>query len=159
MSSFASRFCLSGMDKEMNARMMLIDIHKTFDKLDHKIIVREKTCLGFKTSLTKWFESYLSSRKSSASVDDIFLEAGTFSCDVPLWSILMLLLLLIYINDIPQLLSESGFRSVNWLHVPERVVSCLATTVFKCLNGIASRYINSMFQPLPNMYSTRLQIR
>ena len=113
MPSFASRFFLSGIDKEMNAGMILIDIHKTFDKLDHKIIVREKTCLGFKTSLTKWFESYLSSRKSSASVDDIFSEAGTFNCDVPLWCILMLLMLLIYINDIPQLLSESGFRSVN----------------------------------------------
>ena len=36
------------------------------------------------TSLTKWFESYLSSRKSFASVDDIFSEAGTLNCDLPL---------------------------------------------------------------------------
>ena len=39
-------------------------------------------------SLIKWFESYLSSRESFVSVNDIFSEAGNLNCGVPQESIL-----------------------------------------------------------------------
>ena len=43
--------------------MTLVDLQKAFDTLLHIIIPENMTCLGFKTSVIEWFESYLSNRK------------------------------------------------------------------------------------------------
>ena len=64
--------------------------------------------LGFKAPIIKWFESYLLNSKFYVSVDGVFSEAGVLTCDFPWGSILGSLLFLIYINELPQLLSESG---------------------------------------------------
>ena len=52
-------FVSTGMDKGMHIGMILIDLQKSFATLGHKIILEKMTCLGFKTPLIKWLESYL----------------------------------------------------------------------------------------------------
>ena len=66
----------------MHTAMVLIDLQKALDALDHKILLKKMTCLGFKTSVIKCFESYLSSRKFFVSVNVIFLEVGILNCAV-----------------------------------------------------------------------------
>ena len=78
-----------------------------FDILDHKFLLDKMTCLGFKTSVIIWFESYLSNR-FLVSVHNVFSKAGILICGVPRWSILGPLRFLKYINDLLQSLSESG---------------------------------------------------
>ena len=46
-------FVLAGMDKQMHTSMILADLQEAFDTLDHRV----------RTSVIKWFESYLSNRK------------------------------------------------------------------------------------------------
>ena len=101
-------FLLSDMDKGMYTGMILIDLQKAFNTLNHKILLKKMTYLGFKTLVIKCFESHLSSRKFFVSADNIFLEAAILSSGVLQGSILGSLLFLIYINDLPQSLSESG---------------------------------------------------
>ena len=57
---------------------ILIDLQKAFNTLDHKVLLKKMTYLGFKTSLIKWFESYLSSKIFFISVDDIFVGGWNF---------------------------------------------------------------------------------
>ena len=41
----------------MHNAMILIDLQKAFELLDHKIL-EKMACLGFKTPVIEWFESY-----------------------------------------------------------------------------------------------------
>ena len=64
-------------------------------------------CVGFKKAVIKWFKSYLSNGKFFASIKGVFSEEGLLICGVPQGSVLGSLLFLIYINDLPQSLSET----------------------------------------------------
>ena len=93
----------------MDTGMIMIDLQKAFGVLDHnKILLEKMTCLGFKTPPIKWFKSYLSNKEFFVFPNDVFSEAVTLNCGIPQRFILGLPLSLIYINDLPQSLSESG---------------------------------------------------
>ena len=47
--------------------MILVDLQKAFDTLDYAVLLQKMKYFGFRTSETKWFESYLSNKKFSFS--------------------------------------------------------------------------------------------
>ena len=51
---------------------ILIGLQRAFDSLDHKILLKKMSCLGFKTPEMKWLKSYLPNRNLFVSVDDVF---------------------------------------------------------------------------------------
>ena len=70
-------FVATGMDKEMHTGMILVDFQKSFDTLDHGVLLRKMKYFGFRASVIRWFESYLSTRKFLVCIDNVFSEAGT----------------------------------------------------------------------------------
>ena len=92
----------------MNKGTILIELQKAFDTLEHKIFLKKMTYLGFKTSIIKWFESYLQSKKYCVPVDDSFSEPKTLNCGVSQGSILWSLPFFIWINDLPQSLQKGS---------------------------------------------------
>ena len=50
---------LRGIEKGLHTGMILVDLQKTFDT----VILQQMECIGFKESVIKWFQSYLSNRK------------------------------------------------------------------------------------------------
>ena len=89
--------------------MILVDLQKAFHTLDHGVLPQKMKYFGFLTSVIKWFESCLSNRKILVCIDHVFPEAGTLNYGVSQDSILGLLLLLLYVNDLPQSSSVTGF--------------------------------------------------
>ena len=79
--------------------MILTDLQKAFDTIDHKILIEKMKCMGFSNDVTKWFESYLSKRMFSVNVEKSFSDKAPISCGVPQGSILGPLLFLLYVND------------------------------------------------------------
>ena len=79
--------------------MVLIDLQKAFDTVDHDILLEKLDAMGFNHN--KWFESYLKGRKQMVVVNDVSSETGTVTCGVPQGSILGPLLFLCYVNDMP----------------------------------------------------------
>ena len=63
---------------------------------------------GFRTSVIKWFKSYLSNRKFLVSTDNVFSEGGSLKYSAPQGTILVLLLFLLYVIGLPQPLSDAG---------------------------------------------------
>ena len=75
-------FVATGMDKQMHTGMVLVDLHRAFDTSDHGVLLEKMKYFGFRVSVIKWFESYLSNRKFLICSDNCFSEAGTFKCIV-----------------------------------------------------------------------------
>ena len=65
-------------------------------------------CIGFKESVIKWFQSCLSNKKFFVTLEIVFSYVRLINCGVPQGSALGLLLFLIYINNLPQTLNETG---------------------------------------------------
>ena len=103
-----THFVATGMDKQMHTGMILVDLQKAFDFLDHGVVFEKVKYFGFQTSVINWFESYLSNRNFLACID-VYSEAGTLKCGVPQGSILGPLLFLLYVNDLFQSLSASPY--------------------------------------------------
>ena len=51
------------MDKGQHTGMILTDLQKAFNTLDHDVSLKKMECVGFKKPVIKWFKSYLSNRK------------------------------------------------------------------------------------------------
>ena len=82
--------------------MILIDLQKAFDTINHEILINKMEFLGFSKNVILWFKSYLSHRKFKVNLNKSFSEPGQLLCGVPQGSILGPLLFLLYINDMPQ---------------------------------------------------------
>ena len=82
--------------------MVLIDLQKAFDTIDHSILLEKMSCLGFAGKTIAWYTSYLTNRSFIVNVGKEFSSPDKLSCGVPQGSILGPLLFLLYVNDMPQ---------------------------------------------------------
>ena len=87
------------MDKGNYTGIVMIDLQKAFDTVDHNILLNKLKAIGLDDLLTSWFSSYLKNRFQKTEVDGMFSDPMVVPCRVPQRSILGPLLLLIYVND------------------------------------------------------------
>ena len=69
----------------MHTDMILVDIRKAFDTLDHGVLHEKTKYFGFRISVIKWFEYYWF---EFFVCIDVFSQAGTLKYGVPQGSIL-----------------------------------------------------------------------
>ena len=87
-------------DKGNCACRIFVDFQKTFDTVDHHILLKKLEYYGVRGISNKWFPSYLNNRWQFASINDYKSNLADVKCGVSQGSILRPLLFLIYINDL-----------------------------------------------------------
>ena len=100
--SYLSDKILKGFDSGLFTGMVLIDLQKAFDTINHDILLNKMYCFGFSEEVVSWFRSYLSQRQFKVNINEVFSDPALVTCGVPQGSILGPLLFLLYVNDIPQ---------------------------------------------------------
>ena len=108
---YSTETCLTNMSDYIKSEtskgnftgMILIDLQKAFDCVDHALLVRKLTAMG--VASTDWFRSYLGNRSQCTQVSNIDSSFLDVTCGVPQGSILGPTLFLCYINDMSEALS------------------------------------------------------
>jgi len=75
---------------------------KTFDSVDHQILLRKLQDVGASTSVLQWFHSYLTNRYQVVRIHSAISDPLPVECGVRQGSILGALLFSIYVNDLPE---------------------------------------------------------
>ena len=88
-------------DKGLFTGVILIDLKKAFDTVDHDILIAKLCRYGVIGNELDWFKSYLSNRKQCCKVNGHVSKLQDINCGVPQGSCLGPLLFLIYVNDLP----------------------------------------------------------
>ena len=105
--SFLTENILKGFDEGLSTGMILIDLRKAFDTIDHEILLQKLKAIKFSESTIKWFKSYLSERIFLVNIENKLSDFGEISCGIPQGSILGSLLFLIYINNMLQAITST----------------------------------------------------
>ena len=67
--------------------MILIDLQKAFDTLDHELLLSKLSLVVFSNESINWFKSYLCDRTFLVNVESSFSDPADLKCGVPQGSI------------------------------------------------------------------------
>ena len=88
-----------GFDAGLYTGMILIDLQKAFDTIDHEILLHKMSFFGFSDRVVNWFKCFLSNRTFQVKINEVYSGSGNVKCGVPQGSILCPLLFLLYVIE------------------------------------------------------------
>ena len=91
------------MDSKDLTVIVLLDLSKAFDSIDHRKVLTKLKALGLSRGALEWFKSCLTGRMQQMKIGSVVSEPGLITHGVLLGSILGPALFNIYLNDLPNI--------------------------------------------------------
>ena len=104
------------MDEKKVTTLVLLDLSKAFDSLNHSILLRKLESVGASSfSALRWFKSYLTGRTQAVRIGTSTSCSLPITHGVPQGAILSPLLFTIYLNDLHIPSSITAHWSHTWM--------------------------------------------
>ena len=100
LNILVSDMILHSMDRKELTAVVLLDLSKAFDSIEHSLPPKKRHSIGVSRKAVDWFKSYLSDRIQYVRIGHILSEARAITHGVPQGSILGPAFS-IYINNLP----------------------------------------------------------
>ena len=102
---------LSALDNDYISVLLLLDLSAAFDTTDHQILLFHlNSILGIQSAALQWFQSYLSDRYQSTSVNTSSFPPSQLMYGVPQGSVLGPILFVLYTTPLSNIIAN---HSVN----------------------------------------------
>ena len=102
---------LSALDNDNNTVLLLLDLSAAFDTIDHQILLsRLNSVFGIQSTALRWFQSYLSDRYQSTSINNSSSSPSQLTYGVSQSSVLGPILFVLYTTPLSDIIAN---HSVN----------------------------------------------
>ena len=98
------------MDRSLYNIVVLLDLKKAFDTVNHEILLCKFERYGFDYKALDLLKNYLTDRTQRCQLNGMLSDQRRITCGIPQRSILGPLLFIIYINDLPNCLKHTTPR-------------------------------------------------
>ena len=100
--SYLTDKILTGFDSGLLTGMVLIDLQKAFDTINHNILLKKVFSIACSSQSITWSGSYLSNRRFQVNIKNKYSNVANINCGVSEGPILGPLWFLLYVNDMSQ---------------------------------------------------------
>ena len=118
----------TALDGGKNVQSVFLDLSKAYDRVSIPGLLRKLSLIGFSSSATEWFASFLTHREQCVLLDGTTSAPLTPKSGIPQGTVLGPVLFLIFINDLPESTQSqcSIFADDTTLHTADKssISSC-----------------------------------
>ena len=134
--------------------MTLLDLSSAFDTIDHYILLRRfQSLYGISSTILSWFESYLTGRTQTVTVNDRSSRPADVSFSVPQGSVLGRILFIFYsaplssLNENHSVSNESFADDIQLLHsCPPDQIHATVLTMQTCISDVKTWMTQNMLK-------------